>query len=360
MADAFSPDYPRLAVVVVLVAVNLALVAALSTSGAAYGPYNDDWDGAGTLRDTASESADTHLAITARPYQDVGAGESLAVALAPSAPASGAAASVRGYLARGGTLVVAGQNATRTNAYLAAVGASARVDGRPLRDERNNYRAEHLPIAGNVTDHPLTGDAESLTLNSATAVRPRGATPLANTSAVAYLDANGNGSLDESDPLGPFPVATVESVGTGRVVVVSDPSVFTNAMLEREGNRAFLAALLDGRSDVVLDYQSGPLPPLVYGLLAVRASPLVQFVVGVATFAGFALWVVRDRILTTAGRVRTRLPGVRSGREPPEIRLDADSIEALLADRHPEWDPERTERVTEAVLRQQRGRDDDE
>lgn len=36
-----SYDYPRLAVVVVLLAVNLALLGAMTTSSAAYGPFKD-------------------------------------------------------------------------------------------------------------------------------------------------------------------------------------------------------------------------------------------------------------------------------------------------------------------------------
>ena len=371
MTGTFDVDYPRLAVVVVLLAVNLALVGALATSGAAYDPYNGAWDGATTLRETASESATVHVTVTGDAFTDVSTGRSVAFALAPAAPTNESIAGVRRFVASGGTLVVAGQDSESTNAYLDAVGARARIDGRKLRDERNNYRAPNLPVAANVTTHALTEDVPSMTLNNGTVVQPNRATPLVNTSAIAYLDANSNATLDTDEQLGPFPVATVESVGNGQVVVVSDPSVFTNAMLDREGNRAFLAALLADRSAVVLDYSHGSsLPPLAYGLLAVRASPPLQFVVGVAAFAGLTLWIVRERVASVGvgavtvvrsrlGRASTGSPprsGAITGNGsdvPVDLRSDATALEALLADRHPEWDEDRIERVTEALTQRE-------
>jgi len=355
----FDLDYPRVAAVVVLVGVNLALVVALATSGAAYSPYNSGWNGADGLRETAAGSAEVHLAVSVETYDEVPADRSVAVVLDPSSASTDTAARVRGFLARGGTLVVAGQNKTATNDYLEAVDATARVDGRPLRDEQNVHRASNLPVAGNVTDHELTAGVDSLTLNNGTAVRHREATPLVNTSRVAYLDADRNGTLDGGDPLGPFPVATVEPVGTGQVVVVSDPSVFTNAMTERAGNGAFVEALFEGRSAVVLDYSQGSsLPPLVYAVLVARETPLAQAAVGTAAFAVLALRVGWGRFAGADGRLRSWLG--RSDDAPEVAGLDAAGVEALLADRHPDWDRDRTERVTEAVLRQRRGRGDDE
>jgi len=365
MTDAFDLDYPRVAVVVVLLGVNLALVGALATSGAAYGPYNGAWDGGTTLRETASESGTAHVTVTGDAFAEVPADRSVAFALAPAAPTDESIAGARRFVASGGTLVVAGQEPAPTNAYLDAVGARARVDGHALRDEQNNYRAPNLPVAANVTGHELTDDVASVTLNNGTVVQPDRATPLVNTSAIAYLDANGNGTLDADEQIGPFPVATVEPVGAGRVVVVSDPSVFTNAMLDREGNRAFLAALLAGRSAVVLDYSgSASLPPLVYGLLAVRASRPLQFVVAFAAFAGLALWVGREQAATVGRDVVAAVRSVVDGPDSPvqsratagngpdvaaDLRGDPAVVEAVLTERHPEWDEDRIERVAQAL-----------
>ncbi|WP_123538119.1 DUF4350 domain-containing protein [Halosimplex salinum] len=361
-----SYDYPRLAVVVVLLAVNLALIGAMSTSSAAYGPYNADWDGAETLRTAASESAEIELATTTERYGEIPAQESTAFVLAPDRPSDASVARVQSFVSRGGTLVVAGEAPNATNAYLDAVGASARIDGRQLRDDQNNYRSPELPVADNVTEHELTAGVESLTLNDGTTINASGeagmgtsdVTTLVNSSDVAYVDADENESYDAGEPFGSLRVATVEPEGEGRIVVVSDPSVFTNAMLEQPGNRAFLDALVDGRSHVLVDYsQHASLPPLVYALLTVRASAPLQAVLAMLAFGAFALYVTRDQV---AVALRSTFGWEREASDLGEIELDESAVKALLADRHPDWEESYAERVTEAIIRQRGGRGDDD
>ncbi|QLH76857.1 DUF4350 domain-containing protein [Halosimplex rubrum] len=359
-------DYPRVAVLVLLVAVNLALVGAMTTSSAAYGPYNGEWDGADTLRTSASESAEVDLATTTDRYGELSAGESLAVVLAPSEPTDGEAAQVQSFVSRGGTLVVAGESPNATDPYLDAVGSSVRVNGTQLRDDQNNYRGPQLPVANNVSDHNLTEGVESVTLNDGTALEPSDApsfnesdvTPLINSSTVAYLDSNGNETYDTGEPFGSLPVATVEPEGEGHIVAVSDPSAFTNAMLDREGNQAFLAALLDGREHVLLDYsQHSSLPPLVYALITVRTNAPLQLLVSVLAFGAFGTYVNRGRLFAAAESALGR-----DGDEfdIDDITLDEAAVKALIEDRHPDWDEEYADRVTEAIIRQREGpRNDD-
>jgi len=81
------------------------------------------------------------------------------------------------------------------NALLSDVGATARLDGALLRDERNYYRSPALPVAQPVEEHPYTSGATDLTLNYGTAVTPNDATTLVRTSEFAYLDTDRSGSL---------------------------------------------------------------------------------------------------------------------------------------------------------------------
>ena len=358
-------DYPRVAVLVLLVAVNLALVGAMTTSSAAYGPYNGEWDGADTLRTTASDSAELDLATTTERYGEIPADGAVAVVLAPSAPTDEAAAQVQSFVSRGGTLVVAGENPNATDPYLDAVGSSVRVNGTQLRDDQNNYRGPQLPVATNVSDHDLTEGVDSITLNDGTALEPSDArsfnesdvTPLINSSTIAYLDSNGNETFDTGEPFGTLTVATVEPEGEGHIVVVSDPSVFTNAMLDREGNSAFLAALLDDREHVLLDYsQHSSLPPLVYALITVRTDATLQLLVSVLAFGVFGMYVNRERLF---GAVESAL-GRDDDFDVDDITLDEAAVRALIADRHPDWEEEYAERVTEAIIRQRAGERDDD
>jgi len=357
-------DLPRVAVVVVLIAVNLALVGAMTTSSAPYGPYNEEWDGGQTLRTTAGASAELTVATSTDRYGEIRTNGSLAVVLAPGEPADASAARVQSFVSRGGTLVVAGERPNATNAYLEAVGSSVRVDGRQLRDDQNNYRSPRLPVATNVSGHELTDGVGSVTLNDGTALDlvggsfgERDVTPLVNSSSIAYLDSNGNGTFDAGEPFGSLPVATVEPEGEGRIVVVSDPSVFTNAMLERGGNGAFLAALLEGRERVLLDYSGhASLPPLVYALITVRADATLQVLVGALTFGAFGLYINRDRLF---GSARAAL-GRDDEFDADDVTLDEAAIRALIEQRHPEWDERYADSVTEAIIRQREGpRNDD-
>jgi len=358
----FDIDYPRTVLLVVLVVVNLALIGAVSTSGAPYGPFNTGWDGTSDLRQTVSETdGEVTLAHAASEYEEPRPDQTVAFVVSPQreyGPTD--VARVRQFLSRGGTLVVASDD-NRTNRLLDRLGVETRIDGRPVRDDRNNFRGPSLPVATNVPAHPLTRDVDQLTLNYGTVLNVtrdrnrstlerrdenRSTRILVNSSGFAYLDSNANGALDENEILREYPVVALERVGSGRVVVVSDGSVFTNAMLERDGNRQFARTLAAQHEHVLLDSSHGhPLPPLVVGLLVVRDTPLLQFALGGAALTLVALWTLRPSI---------RLPdwlsrdGATTG---SQYRLDADELAAFLTERHPDWDDEQVERVTKAIIR---------
>ncbi len=72
------------------------------------------------------------------------------------------------------------------------------------------------------------------------------ATVIARTSPNAYIDLNGNGRSDDADTEGPFPVAVQVEAGDGVIVFVSDPGIFTNAVMDMDGarNDAFIRDLV--------------------------------------------------------------------------------------------------------------------
>lgn len=333
-------DYPRALLAALGLAVGLAVLVAASTSGAAFGLYNPAWDGASDLGDVAEDAgAATTVVRSTAAYERAPAAGTVAVVLAPAERyGPGAAGRLGSFVEAGGTLVVADDRGGPANRLLADVGATARLDGRALRDERHYYRGPALPVAGDVRGGEYTDGVDALTLNHGTAVVPRGATPVVNTSDVAYLDGNGNGALDDPEPIGPFPVATVEAVGDGRVIVVGDPSAFINVMLDRPGNRALATAIFAAHDRALLDYShAGPLPPAAYALLAVRDSSVLQALVGLAAVGGVWAWARRGR---------------RSGPERRETpAIDAEALAAHLRRRHPDWAAERVERVASRAVR---------
>ncbi|WP_435101881.1 DUF4350 domain-containing protein [Halarchaeum sp. P4] len=340
------------------VALALLVVAVVATAGLGavrssdnFGAYNHGWDGTAELRGLAEDDAarSATVARNTSAYGNVPANATVAVVLSPDKPYTEAQLrQIRGFVASGGTLVVAGDFGDHTNDLLAGVGATTRLDGRVLRDPRRYDRGPAMPRITNVTRSPLTRGVDTLVFNYGTALasRPANGTVLATSARSAYLDTNANGTLDASESVGRYPVAASERLDSGRVVVVADSSLFVNAMLERGDNRRFAARVLAGHERVLLDYShTASVPPLVGLLFTLREQAVLQLVVTLAALLCIAAWTRRDRLRDWVG-------GEAEGATIP--RPDADAIDDYLAREHPEWDADRRERVVKGVITRRR------
>ncbi|MFC6716031.1 DUF4350 domain-containing protein [Natrialbaceae archaeon GCM10025810] len=408
LGDGERIAWPRVLFVSLVLTVGLALGVVATTSSAGFGPYNPAWDGSSELRagaetDPAVEAH--HVGETAE-YEELPPEETVAFVVAPDEPYKGEDAErLRAFVADGGTLVVFENFDEAGNALLAEVGADARVDGQLLRDEQHHFRGPAMPVATEVADHRLTTGVEQLTLNYGTAVDPGGddgnwtganasdveagtdtdaAAVLVATSDFAYLGPEED-DLDQQDDLRSYPVATVEAVDDGRVVVVGDPSVTVNAMLAEPDNEAFVRGLYGDADHVVFDHShADELPPLMTGILAVRGSPVLQLLVG--TFGvGLVAGLSRGRMRSISGALRARLPVARRSRPRPQrdahdtsgdvgaLGFDADDDDRtaggpglsdaeraeFLRRRHPDWDDARIRRVITALNTTSMQGDDD-
>jgi hypothetical protein len=372
----FDLSIPR--TVLAALAVSVLVVAALagSSSSAALSPYNADWDGASDLRSMASERGEVVVAHRTGAYDSVPSRGTAAFVLSPDEEySSSELIGVSRFVRRGGTLVVADDGDFHANELLRVLGAEARLDGRPLRDPRSNYRTPAMPVASRVPGASLSpgnaggpggqsvsgaqfgaaSDADSVTLNHGTAVEPNNATVVYNTSGYAYLDTDRNGRLGPNENITSAPVVTAERLGAGRVVVVSDSSVFIDAMVEEGRNRAFVAALLSGNERVLLDYShAAGLPPLIVALLVVRDSAWLALAAGTAAVGILGVWSRRPDLLSAASlagsRLRRRVSGLEE-RASAEVgvRPTEEQLVAHLERRHSEWDRERVERVAAAL-----------
>jgi len=357
-------DLPRALLVGLAGLVALTLVLAGLFSTAAFGAYNPGWDGTSDLRALADERAeDTVIAREVAAYGDTDPDGTVAVVLSPTeAYDADETGQLRTFVERGGTLVVADDFGQYGNPLLAGLGVDTRINGTLVRDERFYYRSPALPRATNVsTTHTLTAGVEELTLNYGTVLEPGpNATVPVRTSPFAYLDTNASGGLEDNETVASYPVVAVEAVGEGRVVAVSDPSVFLNAMLERPGNRAFAENLADS-STVLLDLSHTPgVPPLAAAVLVLQESPLALLAVGGVAVVALALWG-RGRTDRATAPVRRRLAagtggGTDRGTRPPDT---AAVVEAVTR-RHPDWDPERVERVAQELNRRRQNDRKDE
>lgn len=349
-------SYPRVLFVVLTLVVGAAFLVGGVSSTSVFGVYNPAWDGVTDLRDVAdTEGAETVIVQRSEQYASVNASRTVSFVLSPDSNYTRAETDrIEGFVRSGGTLVVAEDFGTASNPLLERVGAEARVDGGLLRDERVNGDSPEFPVATDVTNHSHTTGVDEITLNRGTTIEPNGAQILVNSSNYSYVDRNLNGELDDSEVLERRPVVTVESIGRGAVVVVGDPSLFINAMLERSGNRAFAVAIVDGHDVAAFDVSHvSAVPPLVATRLALQRTPLLQVAVGFALVVLVSYW---GRVLGVLERVR----GLVGPEHPPDREPNREAVERRVGRRFPDWDQDRVRRVTEGIIQRQQEEESNE
>lgn len=352
--SSLEPHWPRLVLAGLGLALLVTVLATTAISATAFGPYNPFWDGTSEFRGEleADDAVETKLVRDPGRYSEVDPEGTVAFVIAPD-PESGDD-ELASFVADGGRLVVLESVGEGGNELLSAVGATARFDGRIVHDELEYDRGPTMPVAGNVSDELLGDDIDELTLNHGTAVEPGNATVLVTTGEFSYL-LGPDEEPEDAEEFEAYPVATVERVGEGEVVVVGDPSLTVNAMLDRTDNDAFLHRTYDGQERVLLDATgSGDVPPLIGAVLTVRETPLLQVLLGSVAVGAVAATSSR-RVRSTVGSARERLGAVLSEGETTERtgrpELTHEEQVTFLQRRYPEWDEERISRTVKAINR---------
>lgn len=309
-------NLPETLAIVFGAVVVLAVVLAVATSATAFGPYNYAWDGTSEFRDRIAEDPDTDLEIAHETdrYDDEDADETVAFVIAPETDYNETDTKrVRQFVENGGTIVVLDDFGQHSNELLAAIGADARTDGRLLRDGVNYESTPTMPVATTVEDTALAPGVEEVTLNYASAVEPGNATVLVRTSEFAYFAETETPNLSASDELESRPVMTTEDIGSGQVVVISDPSILINTMIDRSDNTPLVEGLYANESSVLFDNSHrADIPPLLTLVTEFRAEPVAQIAVGllgIGLIGGLSRWVSN---VTALSRNDRRVPRRRT------------------------------------------------
>jgi hypothetical protein len=129
------------------------------------------------------------------------------------------------------------------NDILTYLGIDCRFAGTPLLDPLYCYKNQSFP---EIIDFSLavSRNVKEVVLNNATALlNIDNSMVIAWSTASSYLDRNGNSSWDEGELQGPLPVAAKMRLGTGTIILVSDPSILINSMLVKDDNLLFIKSL---------------------------------------------------------------------------------------------------------------------
>ncbi len=366
---------PRALFVALALALGVTALVAGATSSTAFGAYNPGWDGVSDVRAVAGDDGvATTVVRNVSGYDAASPNGTVALVLSPTTGYTPAQLDrVERFVRAGGTLVVAEDYGPHGNGLLAGVGAEARIDGRPLRDEEENGPGPAFPTTRPAADHPLVDGVDTVELNHGSVVATNATgegtaagsaestTVLLASSSFGYLDVDRDEELDDEENLAVRPVATVEPVGEGRVVAVADPSAFLNAMLERADNRRFLRNAVAVGDRLLLDVSHGSVPPLTALRLTLVESGSARFLAGTATVVGLGLLAVPLGLRRRLGAVQERLVGDRlppgspgtTGRRGPDggpPELTREELATALRTRHPEWSEERVGRLTDKLI----------
>ncbi len=149
-------------------------------------------------------------------------------------------AQLNSFVTAGGRLVLA-DDYGHGNQILEYLGLKARFSGQTLLDPVLNYKNQQFPKITQFAPGPLTLNTESLIFNHATClVNIDASETIALSSSFSFLDLNDNGARDEGEPTGPLPAISRHGLGSGEVILISDPSLFINSMAIMEGNSRFI------------------------------------------------------------------------------------------------------------------------
>jgi hypothetical protein len=359
----FGWSIPRLILVGLVGSLCIVFLLVATTSTAGFSPYNAAWDGTDEFKQIATSNSELTLVMNVTQYTNHDPSATVAFVFAPEEQYSTTeAATVQQFVSNGGILVVADNYGPHGNALLSAVGASARFDGRILRDDRNNFRSPSTPVVTDSSSHPLVEDVGSLTLNYGTAIDANEAQPLINSSEYSYLAISENETLSGSNALQQYPVAAVEPVGEGQVIAIGDPSLFINAMIDESDNRQFATNLVEQRPQTLVDNShTNSIPPVNQLLIALRASPLLA-AAALTGLLGLLAVVTRetgavDKPLRVKGKnaihslIRSDQETAATDIEAERPNADQEALKRHLRERHPDWDDERLEAVIAGVLR---------
>jgi hypothetical protein len=347
-------SYPQWLLIGLVVVLGGTLLISAATSTAAFGAYNSAWDGTSEVRATATEaSVDPILVQNTSAYERYSANTSLAVVLSPTEAYSPRETQrLAQFVRAGGTVLIADDYREHSNPLLAAIGADARIDPVPLRDERRAGPTPAFPLATPATNTSVTRNVSELMLNHGGTIQPNGATVLFASSPFSYRDTTRDETLNDAEQLRQHPVVTSEPVGDGRVIVVSDASLFVNAMVSRADNGVLLTELVTPHERVLLDLShTAGVPPLIAAQLFLQDTGVAAFFGGVLSLLALVLWPFIPA-------ARDRLEAVEPQVDRPA--RDASEVAAGLRARHPKWDPDRIERVTDRLMTQHQQRRDDD
>ncbi|WP_292423366.1 DUF4350 domain-containing protein [Methanoregula sp.] len=283
---------------IVLLMAALILATHLTSNNLDFSQYNPDWNGTSRF----FSDLDRHHTVMVQDSAQLASyrNNALLLIIAPERSPTGAEITAyQAFLDRGNTIVLADDFGTGREILQRIRSRITILDGNLSSIDRE-YADPYTIVVYPVENASPVENCGAIVMD-----RPApldGGEPLVMTSILSWVDTNGDRRININEVMGEFPVISAEEISRGRIVVISDPSIFINSMQDigdRWGNRCLLNNLIHYNGTVLVDQMNSRTRD-AEGMSGIFHVLRTQFIVEVLFF-GFlvlvAAWAWREKIL---------------------------------------------------------------
>lgn len=230
----------------------LILVGHLSTNTMEFSRYNTGWNGTSQF----FSDLDRHRLVEISDSQQLTmypANATLLIIAPDQNLTEAERVAYRAFLERGNTIILADDFGTG-KAILRGIGSRIAIRPGNVSSIDREYADSYSVVAYRSENETPVQNIEKLLLNRAAPLE--GGTSLVRTSIMSWIDANGDKRINNNEQLGSFTVIAAEEIGNGRLIVISDPSIFINSMYADNtigDNQLFIKNLVNGEGPVLID-----------------------------------------------------------------------------------------------------------
>lgn len=265
---------------------------------------------------------------------------------------------LKNYLSKGGTVVLADDFGTG-NSLLEGLECNSRFSNKLFISLAFN-KAPEFSVTIDISP-PFNTNVSHILLNHPSTLTVGDNTTVYSNTSMGWLDDDKDYFCDRGEQHAVLPILAVETYKSGRIILLSDPSVLINSMLDKANNRNFVHNLFEfaipGQGKVLFDEShSGDtdtlttagiflsdLPPLFTGVLLLGFLSIVIFLSLDLSPEGVEAVISKPYIVTARGKVIRLIK-----RFTPSPKLARVNVVETVAKRHPEWDRRLLTRLLES------------
>jgi hypothetical protein len=344
-----------LLIAVVVAAALIISLSILNSNKEDFSTYNTEWNGASQIKNVAATEGYSTANIFS--MSDLSSHhKGTLVMLNPNASVGFTQADIRdiqSFVQNGGSLVLA-NDFGNANAVLSGLGLSdtAHFNGALLSDNVSKGVDQAHPLITDVTSSSLTTGVKTLYFNYGTALNVSGSsvTVLARSDPTSYLRTATGDNAPIAGSTGAKPVLASLNYGQGRIILLSDPSVFINGMVSQADNQQLFTNLIttltggDTSATILFDQSQRASQPLLSSTYdRINADDNLKYTLIVLSIAAVVIGV---NVVAYTRRQRPRA-------DASTVRVNEDVAIADVMERHPGW---RRSRITTLLKQLQKRR----